>query len=110
MTALARVCLIVHLSTCLPMRWLAGIYNKLGSHDWSVRSMRKVVDILEKSLDKVQSDGSYIINEEFMMGCFSELYKTIPPLKAYLNYMFKEKNMLPVKDNRKLKKVVHLKR
>ena len=50
MTALARLCSIVHLSICLPLRWLAGNSHKLERYNWSVRSMGHAVDCLEDAL------------------------------------------------------------
>jgi len=50
MMALARVCAIVHLAICQPVRWLAGNSQMLADHDWSVRSMGRVVDLLEPAI------------------------------------------------------------
>ena len=51
MIALARVCAIIHLSICLPTRWLAGNSHKLAEYNWSVRSMGRIVDMLDISLE-----------------------------------------------------------
>ena len=40
MTALARVCSIVHLSICLPIRWLANNSHKLAEYNWSSDPMK----------------------------------------------------------------------
>ena len=81
MLALARVCAIIHLSICMPTRWLAGNSHKLEKYDWSVRSMGKIVDILEESLEELKEDGSKIMNEKFMMGFFDDIKNTIPHLR-----------------------------
>ena len=57
MLALARVCVIIHLSIFMPTRWSAGNSHKLGEYDWSVRSMGKIMDISEESLEEHKEDG-----------------------------------------------------
>ena len=91
--ALARVCAIIHLSICMPTRWLAGNSHKLEKYDWSVRSMRKIVDILEESLEELKEDGSKIMNEKFMMGFFDDIKNTIPPFKDYYRHMYEHKGI-----------------
>ena len=54
MVVLSRIYAIVHLSICLPIRWLAANSHTLAKYSWSIQSMGRVVDILEKSLEKFQ--------------------------------------------------------
>ena len=91
MTALARVCTIIHLSICLPTRWLAGNSHKLSDYDWSVRSMGQMIDLLEKALEEIEKDGTLIVNESFMMVIFNELIEKLPPFKEYIRHMYKSK-------------------
>ena len=70
MVALSRVCSIIHLSVCLPIRWLSGNTHELMRYDWSVRSMGICIDILEKAIEKICEDGAYILDDAFMMGIF----------------------------------------
>ena len=56
MVNLSRVCSIVHLAICFPVRWLVGNSHLLEKYDWSIRSMGRVVDILESALEKVVLD------------------------------------------------------
>ena len=91
MIALARVCSIVHIAICLPSRWLAGNTHKLAQYDWSVRSMGRMVDLLQKALVEVAADGQKMLDESFMMGIFDELIDELPPLKEYMNYIFDTK-------------------
>ena len=91
MIALARVCAIVHLSICLPTRWLAGNSHNLEDYNWSVRSMGKIVDMLDISLEEIVEDGSKIIDEEFMMGLFDEIKHTVPPFIDYYKHMYEQK-------------------
>ena len=58
MLALARVCSIIHLSICIPTRWLVGNTQELEEFDWSVRSMGKIVDILDVVLVEIINYGS----------------------------------------------------
>ena len=46
MTVLARLCDIIHITICLPTRWLAGNCHILDYYNWSVRSMGRIVDKL----------------------------------------------------------------
>ena len=70
MVALSRVCSIIYLLVRLPIRWLSGHSRELMRYDWSVRSMGKCIDILEKALEKICEDGAYILDVAFMMGIF----------------------------------------
>ena len=46
--ALVRLLAILHLSVCMPHRWLAGNTHKLRKHNWGPMSMGRVIDTLEK--------------------------------------------------------------
>jgi hypothetical protein len=96
MIAQARLCSIVHLSICLPMRWLAGNSHLLAEYDWSERSMGRAADLLEKALESIVDDATLIRNEEFMYGIFWELMEELPPFKEFLEYMYESKAMAAV--------------
>ena len=100
MTALARVCSIVHLSICLPIRWLAGNLHKLSNYNWSVRSMGRVVDLLETALESIENNGNLILDEAFMMGIFDELLHMLPPFAEYLEHIYKHKKTKLVANSR----------
>ena len=106
MISLARVCSIIHLYIYLPTRWLAGNCHKLGNHNWSVRSMGIMVDILEQSLMTLENNGEYILDEVFMMGILQELYIKLPPFAEYLKHMYNDKVTTLVGDRKS--KIVHL--
>ena len=91
MTALERVCSIVHLSVCLPTRWLAGNTHKLAEYNWSVYSMGRVIDLLEKAMESIENNGQLILDETFMMNIFNELVIELPPLSNYLTYLYNKK-------------------
>ena len=92
MIGLFRVCSILHLSVCIPMRWLAGKTHTLKELNWSVRSMGRVIDTLEVAMESiVRSNGALVLDEDFMMSIFS-VYKTeLPPFNEYLIYQFENK-------------------
>ena len=93
MVAQARICSIVHLSICLPMRWLAGNSHKLAEYDWSVRSMGRAADMLQTALEAIEADPHLFLDQDFMFGIFDKLIDELPPFKAYLEYMYESKAM-----------------
>ena len=62
------VCSTVHLSICFSTRWLAGNCHKLYYYNWSVCTMGRMADILEKSLGSILNDGKIVLDEDLMMG------------------------------------------
>ena len=74
MIALTIVCSIVNISIYFTTRCSAENGNKLYFFNWSVRSMGRVSDILEKALEYIWNDGSIFLNEDFTMVIFSELH------------------------------------
>ena len=53
--------------------------------------MASVVDIMDKEFYKVLIDGEKIIDEDFMMGIFDGITKSLPPLQEYLDFMFESR-------------------
>ena len=41
---------ILHISICLPFRWLAGHTYKLAHHNWGPRSMGRAIDLIYHAL------------------------------------------------------------
>ena len=91
MIAQLRVASILHLGMVLPMRWLAGNTHKLAKFGWGERSMGRAITLLHDAFVDIQSDGSLLLEPDFIMNIFSPLYEEIPPLKQYLDYHFEEK-------------------
>ena len=89
--AMLRVASIMHLAIVLPVRWLASNTHKLAHHGWGERSMGVVVDLLHAAMSKVQSDGSLLLDYDFIMNIFSPLYEKLPEFKVYLDYHLEEK-------------------
>ena len=96
MIAQARVCSIVHLAICMPMRWLAGNSHDLAEYGWSVRSNGRAVDLLERSLKEIVAKPSLFVDEEFMYGIFWELMEEMPPFRDFMTYMYESKSMATV--------------
>ena len=63
--SLSRVCLIVHLLICFPNYWFAVSFNKLYSYNWSVRSMGRMANILENTLEYILSYDNIFPDEDF---------------------------------------------
>ena len=93
MITYARVFLIVHLDMSIPTRWLTGKTNRIKGDNFLARCMGLVVDLLKNSLMQIQEDPKLFLDENFMIGIFSEIEDNAPKLKEYLLYPF-ENNKL----------------
>eukprot|EP00956_Cyclotella_meneghiniana_P008423 scaffold11328_cov66-Cyclotella_meneghiniana.AAC.8 len=91
MVALLCVMSILHISICMPIRWLAGKTAELSDYDFGHYDMGKALDTLEAAFEAIIEDPSKFLDEDFMMGLFSEISDKVDPFKAYLEYMFEEK-------------------
>ena len=91
MISLTRAMSIVHLSICLPVRWLAANTHTLSAYAWGVRSMGRVIDTLEKSLVRLKEDSGKISDESFMMGFFQVFVDELPPLNEYVNQLYEKR-------------------
>ena len=67
--------------------------------------MGQCIDMLENALEVIVDDGSYILDEDFIMGIFTTLHKQLPLFLAYFTHMFEDKKMSVTAD--KHKNVVH---
>ena len=89
--ALLRVLSILHISICLPTRWLAGKTQDLSAYDFGYYDMGKALDLMETTFKSIVDDPKLILDEDFMMSIFSEISETVDPFQEYLTYMFEEK-------------------
>ena len=103
--ALSHVCSIVHLAICLPIRWLASNSHLLAKYNWSIRSMGRVVDILESALGKIILSKELILDEAFMLDMFKDLRDELKLFHEYWLHMFDKKRKPLVADLNS--KVVH---
>lgn len=86
-----RVFSILHIAICMPVRWLAGKTESLSHYDFGYYDMGKALDIMESAFMEIIDDPSKFLDEDYMMGLFSEISEKVDPFKAYLEYMFEEK-------------------
>ena len=96
MVALSRLCSIIYLSICLPVRWLAGKTHTLQEYGWGARSMGRVVDILEEKLEGLMNNPDLIVNETHMSGLFNEVIEELPPFKDFYKHLYEKKRMFTV--------------
>ena len=107
MISFLRVLSILHISICMPLRWLAlaGNCGSLAEHNVGVADMATVVDIMDKVFAKVVRNRKKLLNEDFMMGMFKQLRKKLPSFDDYSTYMFEKKSCPRVVNSRLVEKV-----
>ena len=96
MVALLRVLSILHIAVCMPVRWLAGNTENLAQYDFGAVSMGRTLDMLEDAFIKISSDGTLLLDEDFVMNIFSDIVDEVEPFDKYLHFMFNEKSSNPV--------------
>ncbi len=84
MIAQLHIASIVFMAVVVPIRWLAGNTHELTHRNWLERSMGRAVDLMYNAFVEVESDGELMLDEDFIMGIFAQLYEELPGLKAYL--------------------------
>ena len=94
--ALLWVLSILYIAICLPTRWLAGNAKDLGQYGFCYYDMGSVLDLMEDRFEEISSDGSLMINEDYMMDMFSLTVINVDPFVVYLEFMFTEKQSKPV--------------
>ena len=93
MTALACLCVIIHITICLSTRWLVVNFHILAGYNWSMRSMGRMVDELEVALEDIEEEGGLILRKEFIMLIFQGIMDELPPFEKYWTHMFQNKSM-----------------
>ena len=88
MVAVSRVLSILHLCIVIPVRWISAQTHLLGQYNWGARSMGRVLDILEESMDEINTNHSLILSKDYMMGIFVELHDELPPFKEFWEHKF----------------------
>jgi hypothetical protein len=96
MVALLQILSILHIAVCMPVRWLAGNTENLAQYNFEAVSMGCTVNMLEDAFTKISSDGSLILDKDFMMNIFANIVNEVEPFEKYLHFMFKEKASDPV--------------
>ena len=94
--AQSRLFAILYISFCLPMRWLAAKTPELHEWDWGPISNGRAIDTLRLKMMDLVNDPNNILDEDFMMGMFSEYIAELPPFKKYWEHLFEKKQMIVV--------------
>jgi hypothetical protein len=89
--SLLRVLSILHISICLPTRWLAGKSQDLAEYNFGYCDMGLALDLMETAFESMIDAPELILDEDFMMGIFFKISEKVDPFQAYLSDMFKEK-------------------
>lgn len=63
MIALVRLLSILHISACMPIRWLAGKTHELKEYGWGPMSMGRVIDTLEAKMKIITRNSEKILNK-----------------------------------------------
>jgi hypothetical protein len=90
MEVIAQLCVasIPSLSVIVPMRWLAGNTHKLAQQNWGEHSMGCAIDLLHSAFVEIQSDGSLLLDYDFVLKIFCPLYSDLPEFEEYISYYF----------------------
>lgn len=91
MVSLLRILSILHISLCLPLRWLAGNCGDLGEYGFGVADMPKVLDLMDQAFAEIIEDGDMMLDDDFMMEIFKPLARSIEPFQDYLTFIFEGK-------------------
>ena len=93
MIALARLLSIIHISVCMPFRWLAGKTHELRAYNWGPMSMARVIDTVREKMSAIFEKPELIHDEAFMMDVFKIYRDELPPFKEYWDEIFTKKQM-----------------
>jgi hypothetical protein len=106
MIALVRLLSILHLSICMPFRYLAGKSHEFKQYGWGAADMGQVLDTLYDNMQMLHHEPTLILDQSFMMDIFKQYREELPPFHEYWEIIFKTKQMKVIsrKDG---SKVVH---
>jgi hypothetical protein len=93
MIALACLLSVIHISICMPFRYLAGKTHEFAEYNWGAADMSRVIDTLHDALNDINKDPSLILDPLFMMNIFKEYRDQLPPFQDYWELTFKKKQM-----------------
>jgi hypothetical protein len=91
MVAQLPLCSIFFLTIIIPMHWLASNTFKLAHGNWGEKSLGRVIDLIYNAFVTIQSNGSLILDYNFMMGIFADLQREMPEFNTYMTWFFEEK-------------------
>ena len=94
MIALDFLLSIIHISVCMPFRWLAGKTHRLKEYkNWGPLSMAQVIDTHREKMNAISEKPELILNEQFMIDIFKEYCEELPLFQVYWDEVFNKKQM-----------------
>ena len=93
MIALVRLLSILHLSICMPFRYLAGKSHEIKQYGWGAADMGRVLDTLYDNMQTLHHEPTLILDQSFMMDIFKQYREELPPFHEYWEIIFKTKQM-----------------
>jgi hypothetical protein len=83
LVALFRLLSILHVTVCIPCRWLASKTHELARYDWGPMLMGCVIDTLNVAMGEIHKTPALILDEKYMMAIFAEYLHELPPLNFF---------------------------
>ena len=103
MFAVFHLCGILHISTVIPLRWLAGNSHLLAKYNWSTHLMGRALGLLKDSLEKIVEKPSLIHSREYMMNIFIPLADEMKDFQDFLTHKFEKQKMKVINDETNMK-------
>ena len=89
-----RLLSIIHISVCMPFRWLAEKTHRLKEYkNLGPPSMARVIHTLRKKMNAISKKPELILNEQFMIDIFKKYSEEFLTFQAYWDEMFNNKQM-----------------
>ncbi len=82
---------ILHVTICIPTRWLAGKTQELAQFQFGVWDTGQIVDLMEETFENIANDGERRLDEQFMMNICEPIVNQIDPFAEYLECIFEKK-------------------
>jgi hypothetical protein len=79
MIALVRLLSILHLSICMPFRYLARKSHEFKQYGWGSADMGRVLDTLYNHMQTLHHEPTLILDQSFMMDIFKQYREELPP-------------------------------
>ena len=99
---------IIHVGFVVPMYYLSGNTHNLGHRQWDKRSNGRVIDMLHSALSEIQTDGSLMLDYEYVMSVFQPLCNDLPEFESFMRYFFEEKSGHAVGSKRECDRVLSI--
>ena len=76
----------------VPMHYLSQNTHNLRHCQWGKRSMGRVIDLLHAALSEIQTNGSLMLDYEYVLSIFQPLCNNLPEFESYMIYFLEEKS------------------